>query len=93
MRIAQINMTPFGSTGRIMRAFLDVYRVTKEPLLLEKARALGDMITRMQNKETGVIATHWMKKDCSENLENFWINCLIGTAKHLTYLAEILDEN
>lgn len=82
-----------GSTARIMKAFLDVYSVTKEPLLLEKACALGDMITRMQNHETGVIATHWMKKDCSENLENFWINCLIGTSTHMMRLAKMLEEH
>ncbi len=80
------------STGRIMNALLDVYSITKEPLLLEKARALGDMITRMQVKETGVIPTHWMKKDCKENIENFWINCQIGTAGYMRRLAEIVGE-
>jgi hypothetical protein len=80
-----------GSTARIMNAFLDVYSITKDPLLLEKACALGDSITRMQNKKTGVIPTHWTKKDCNENLENFWINCLIGAANGLTRLAEMFD--
>ncbi len=80
-----------GSTAKIMNAFLDVYSLTKDPLLLEKARALGDMITRMQNKESGVIPTHWMKKDCIENLENFWINCQIGTAGYMMRLAETVE--
>ena len=81
-----------GSTSKIMNTFLDVYSVTNDPLLLEKACALGDMITRMQNKETGVIPTHWMKKDCAENLHNFWINCHIGTAANIMRLAEIMGE-
>ena len=81
-----------GSTSKIMNAFLDVYSITKEPLLFEKACALGDMITRMQNKETGVIPTHWMKKDCIENLSNYWINCQIGTATYMMRLAKAVGE-
>ena len=81
-----------GSTVRIMNTFLDVYQVTKDPLMLEKACALGDMVTRIQNKETGVIATHWMKKDCSENLENFWINCMIGSATNMLRLSKMVEE-
>ncbi len=80
------------STARIMDTMLDVYSITKEPLLLEKARALGDMLTRMQDKNSGLIPTHWMKKDCIENVENFWINCLIGTATHMMRLAEVVGE-
>ena len=81
-----------GSTSKILSQFLNVYEVTKEPLLLEKACALGDMITRMQNEKTGVIPTHWMKKDCAENLENFWINCHIGVCATLMRLAKITGE-
>jgi hypothetical protein len=51
------------------------------------------MITRMQNKETGVIPTHWMKKDCAENLENFWINCHVGTAMYMMRLSKMVEEN
>lgn len=80
------------STAAIIEDFLAVYNVTKDELLLEKACALGDSITRMQNKENGVIPTHWMKEDCSENLENFWINCHIYTAFALMKLAEITGE-
>ena len=75
-----------------MSQFLNVYNLTKDPLLLEKAYALGDSITRMQNKETGVIPTHWMKKDCAENLENFWINCHLGVAATMMRLAKIAGE-
>lgn len=81
-----------GSTASLINDFLAVYNVTKDELLLEKACALGDSITRMQNKENGVIPTHWMKKDCAENLENFWINCHIGTAFVMMKLAEITGE-
>ena len=80
------------STTAIMRAFLDLYSVTKDTLLLEKALTLGDAITRMQNPETGVIPTHWMKKDCMDHLENFWINCHTRTAFQMLHLAKLMGE-
>lgn len=80
------------STSGVMNDFLLGYKLTKNELLLEKACALGDAITRMQNSETGVIPTHWMKKDCAENLENFWINCNTFTAFNLMKLAKVVGE-
>ena len=75
-----------------MRAFLDIYGATKNELYLEKARALGDVITRMQDSEKGVIPTHWMSKECTKELFNFWINCHIGTAFQMLHLAKIMGE-
>ena len=76
------------STSAIIRALLSMYKATKNELILEKAFALGDSITRMQNPESGVVPTHWMKDDCVTNLDNFWINCHIGSAFTLKMLAE-----
>ena len=81
-----------GSTAAVMGAFLSVYAVTKDPLLLEKACALGDAITRMQDPESGVIPTHWMTPDPAKDLYNFWINCHIGTAFRMLELADFLGE-
>jgi hypothetical protein len=81
-----------GSTAAIMRTFLDLYSVKKDPIMLEKAKALGDSITRMQDPVSGVIPTHWLKKDCTENPENFWINCHISTAFGMMYLAKVTGE-
>lgn len=81
-----------GSTGAITSAFLHLYEAKKDPLLLEKACALGDSVTRMQNPKNGVIPTHWMAKDCAENLDNFWINCHIGTAFAIMHLAKVMGE-
>lgn len=80
------------STAKILDDLLCVYKLTGDKLLLEKACALGDSITRRQNSETGVIPTHWMKADCAENLENFWINCHIHTATILMKLAKVTGE-
>ena len=80
------------STSMIMRAFISLYKATDNKLYLEKACALGDSITRMQDTESGVIPTHWMKEDCAENLENFWINCHIGTTFGMMELAKTVGE-
>ncbi len=81
-----------GSAAAVIATMLAMYRVTGDELLLEKAKALGDSVTRMQDAETGVIPTHWMSKDCTKTLENFWINCHIGTAFRMMELAKITGE-
>lgn len=81
------------STAYLIDDFLYGYMMTGDKLLLEKACALGDSVTRRQNSETGVIPTHWMKEDCSENLENFWINCHIHTASIMMKLAKVTDKD
>ena len=81
-----------GSTVTVMRAFLDLYSVTKNKLYLEKACALGDSVTRMQDSDIGVIPTHWMSKNCTKELFNFWINCHIGTAFQMLHLAKVVGE-
>ncbi len=71
------------STAGIMSSFLNMHKLTKYPIYLEKAKALADSITRMQNTKTGLIPTHWRTKDCRETGGELWINCLIGTANRL----------
>ena len=80
------------STAKVLDDFLCIYKITGDKLLLEKACALGDSITRRQNPKNGVIPTHWMKADCAENLENFWINCHIYSAFTLLKLAKMTGE-
>ena len=75
-----------------MSAFLDIYSIKKDPLLLAKACTLADMITRMQNKESGLIPTHWMRKTCIEDGGNLWINCMILTANSMLDIAEITEK-
>lgn len=79
------------STSIIMEAFLKMYLVKKEPLLLEKACVLGDMITRMQNPRTGLIPTHWMRKTCIEDGGNLWINCMLATADRMFLISKITE--
>ncbi len=82
-----------GSTSKIMRAFLTLYKVNNNPLLLEKACALADSITRIQNPETGMIPTHWIFKDCNKKVDEwFWMNCHIGVANTMFWIADFLGE-
>ncbi len=71
------------SSATVMRAFCSVYKITKNPLYVDKARALANMITRVQNEESGAIPTYWMHEDCSNDLNDFWINCHIASASLL----------
>ncbi len=79
------------STASIMSTFINMHKLTKDPLYLEKAKVLGDSITRMQNKENGLIPTHWKTKDCIETGGDLWVNCIISTANRLFDFAEYLD--
>ena len=79
------------STTTIMTAFTDMYRLKKDRLYLEKALTLGDMVTRMQNPETGMSPTFWMGENCSEGYRNFWINCQIHVAFSMLRLAELTE--
>lgn len=76
------------STADVVKAFLNTYKLTGDELLLEKAFALGDSITRRQNPKTGYIPTHWISKNCSEIFYNFWMNCHINSAFTMIELAK-----
>ncbi len=80
-----------GSTCAVARAFIDLYAATGNRLYFEKACALGDTVTRMQNPETGYIPTHWMSADPAKDDYNPWINCHIGSAFSMLYLAEATE--
>ena len=80
------------STSYIASTFMDVYKLTGDKLWYEKSCALADNITRMQNPETGIIPTHWIRKNAHTDIFSFWINCHLGTAKHMYYIAENSDE-
>lgn len=80
------------STASIAKSFLCLYEVTKKRLYLEKAFALADTMTRMQDKETGKIPTHWMKEDGVNFVENFWMNCHVNATFLLDELAKYEKE-
>ncbi|MBR5192444.1 MAG: hypothetical protein IKW33_03435 [Clostridia bacterium] len=79
------------STIGIASSFMNMYKLTKEPLYLEKAKALANSATRMQNKENGLIPTHWNTVDCIQTGGDLWVNCLIGTANKLFEIGEYIE--
>lgn len=80
-----------GSAATAMDAFIKVHSMTGAPLLLEKACALADSITNMQNPRTGMIPTHWMLPSAIEDGDDMWLNCMIETARMLSGLADYLE--
>lgn len=81
-----------GSTSKLARTFLKMYSLTNDRLYFEKGAALADMLTRMQNEESGVIPTFWDSKENVKELKNFWINCHIGSAFALFEMAKLAKE-
>lgn len=67
-------------------AYLSLYAVTGDRLALEKARALMDHLTILQNQITGMIIS------IDEPVEYFWINCNYGSLTTLMKLAEVTGE-
>lgn len=80
-------------TAKVMRLFLKMYRRTGDRLCLEKAKALGDGIVKVQSDVgTGNIPTHFWKTDCrGDRGENDWTNCGVFTALGLEELAGCRD--
>jgi len=72
-----------GSSGKMIRYYLMMYDLEKNPLDLAKARALGDAITRIQ--VDGRIPT-WCDPGRPSELD--WFNCMFGTADAMKLLSE-----
>jgi maltose/maltodextrin transport system substrate-binding protein len=79
------------STAAIICGFANMYRLTGDRLYLEKAMALTDSITRMQDAETGQIPTFFIGENCDYGHFNYWINCQIYTSGVLLELAELTE--
>ncbi|MBQ6597968.1 MAG: hypothetical protein IJH79_10495, partial [Lentisphaeria bacterium] len=76
------------SSAKMIRYFLFLYDLDKNPLDLAKARALGDAVTRIQCPD-GRIPT-WMNPD--RPVERDWINCMFASANALNQLARYENE-
>lgn len=80
------------STAEIMTSFAEMYKATGKILYLEKAKALGDSITNMQNPRNGLIPTHWLNPSTDiEDGGSFWLNCMLETANLLDRLADMTE--
>lgn len=72
------------ASAKMIRLYLLMYKLEKNPLDLAKAYALGDSLTRLQ-ESSGRIPT-WA--DCDRPVKDDWINCMYGTANALKQLSE-----
>ena len=80
------------SAAKMINAYLALWRATGEREYLDKARALGDSATRMQ-EDDGFICTWWVKGvSRTDDRYHTWINCLLATARALDNLARAESE-
>ena len=77
-----------GSTTSAMQAFIYAHKLTKNPLFLEKARALATTVANHQNEQSGAIPTYFRHENCAETLEDFWLNCHTGAASQMMFIAK-----
>ena len=75
------------SIAKMIRFYLLMYDLEKNPLDLAKARALGDSLTRIQ-MANGRIPT-WC--DWKKGPDSDWINCMYASAHALKLLAKYDD--
>ena len=73
------------SSAKLIRTYLAMFRATKNPLDLARARALGDAIIR-ETHDDGYLPTFWMKT-CED-----WPNCALAGADALNQLASVAGE-
>lgn len=72
------------SSAKMIRYFLKMYDLEKNPMDLAKARALGDSLTRIQ-RDDGRIPT-WCNLQTPESGD--WINCMFSSANALKLLSQ-----
>ena len=70
------------SSAKLIRTYLALFRATKNPLDLARARTLGDAIIR-ETRDDGYLPTFWMKT-CED-----WPNCMLGSAAALAELSSV----
>lgn len=80
------------SASKMIRGYLSIYRAEGRAEDLDKARALGGTLTRVQ-RSSGRIPTFWEGVNtggsgCS-NVRYDWLNCMASSARALLELAEV----
>lgn len=77
----------FASAAKMIRAYLALWRVTGDGELLEKARMLGNTMTRVQ-ESSGRIPTFWTHDWLGDPTYD-WLNCMGAGALALCELDEV----
>ncbi len=78
------------SLADVSKTFLAMYKAGRGELHREKAKALVDTLTRIQN-EKGLIPTTWTTEQEMDE-SNIWINCMISSMRTLSEFSEFFEE-
>lgn len=74
-------------------AFLSLYEKTGDRLSFEKAKALADAITIVQNPVNGQIPTTWDTRSHNDDRNRtWWINCSMSSIEFLLRMADAINE-
>lgn len=76
------------SACNVANAWLSLYEETGDELAFTKAKALIDMLTIMQNPNTGKIATFWRNFLVGTD----WINCTLLSVQTLIRMDELINK-
>ena len=77
------------SACNVANAWLDWFDVTGDRLAFEKAKALIDSITLMQNQNNGQLPTTWEWRPAyKDRNRTYWINCSFSSIRTLLRMAE-----
>lgn len=77
------------STCVVANAYLDLYAVTGDELAFEKAKALIDNLTVVQDISTGMIPTTFEFDPEKRQGYNYWLNCSLASISTLMRMAHI----
>lgn len=79
------------SAARLICGWTALYRATGDMVCLDKARAMGATMTRMQEAD-GKMPTFWIEDlKPGDSRRNNWVNCMLYSANALFDLSTIVD--
>ncbi len=79
------------SSAKMIRTYLALYRAEKNPLDLEKARALADGLVRTQDPNNGFIPTEYAKIANRHDPMTGWLNCTAQSFQALIELDNLIN--
>jgi maltose/maltodextrin transport system substrate-binding protein len=72
------------SSAKMIRTYLALYRATKNPLDLARARTLGNAIVR-ETRDDGYLPTFWMRT------REDWPNCMLASSAALCEIVSVCE--
>ena len=79
------------SASKMIAAYKRAYEITKNKLYLAKACTLANSLVKVQDLNTGVYPTVWLKSGF--DYKEIWLNCLYYDCSVMMELADMLESN